>query len=289
MENFIAWPIWIAIYLFLGGVSAGAFLVAALSDLFGGEKYRSMARTAAWLVPGPIVLGLVLLIYDLGLPFAFWKLMIYPNLGSVMSIGVFLLGIFTPVAFIYAFMLTAQKGTPYRKPEGLQSFLAWAGIVLAIGVAAYTALLLQSVSTNAIWGSSILPVLFLASAFSTGIALTILVAHFSAPDAHEAIHTWTRYDAYLLGSELVIIALMVIGWAVTAGGEVALQALVFGGYAPLFWVGLILLGLIAPLILEYKELQGKGGGGALAIVASILILMGGYLLRHVILFAGQLA
>ena len=289
MENFIAWPIWIAIYLFLGGVSAGAFLVAALSDLFGGEKYRSLARIAAWMVPGPIIVGLGLLVLDLGLPFAFWKLMIYPNLSSVMSIGVFLLGIFTPVCIIYALMLSSQKGSPYRKPEGLQSLLAWGGIVLAIGVAAYTALLLQSVSTNAVWGTAILPVLFLVSAFSTGIALTILVAHFTAPDAHEAIITWTRYDAYLIGAELVVICLMILGWALSTGGEVAMQTLIFGGQAPLFWIGVVLLGLIVPLLAEYKELSGGSSGAALPILASVLILVGGYLLRHTILFAGQLA
>lgn len=288
MENFIAWPIWIAIYLFLGGVSAGAFMVAALSDLFGGEKYRSMARIAAYLAPGPIVVGLLLLIFDLGLPMAFWKLMIYPNLSSVMSIGVFLLGVFSPITFIYAFMLATQKNAPYRKPEGLQSLLAWAGIVLAIGVAVYTALLLQSVSTNAVWGTAILPVIFLLSAFSTGIALTILVTHFTTADSHEAVLTWTRYDAYLIAGKLVVVALMILGWALSTGGEVALQNLVFGGYAPLFWVGFVLLGLIVPLLIEWKELQGTAGG-ALPVVAAVLTLAGGYLLRHVILFAGQLA
>ncbi len=290
MENFIAWPIWIAIYLFLGGVSAGAFLVAALSDLFGGEKYRSLARIAAYLVPVPIIIGLLLLIYDLGLPFSFWKLLIYPNMESVMSIGVYLLGIFTPVAIIYAYLLGSQKDdSNVGKPQGLQKFLAWAGIALAIGVAAYTALLLQSVATNAIWATSILPILFLVSAFSTGIALTILVASFAAPDAGEAIHSWTRYDAYLIGGELVVILLMILGWALTAGGEVAMQNLVFGGYAPLFWIGVVLLGLIVPLLAEYKELQGQAGGVPLGVLASVLILVGGYLLRHVILLSGQMA
>lgn len=288
MEDFTAWPIWIAIYLFFGGLSAGAFLVAALSDLFGGEKYRSIARIAAYMAPGPIIVGLILLIFDLGMPFTFWRLLIYPNPESVMSIGVFLLGIYTPVCIIYAYMLAAQKDKPYKKPAGLQSLLAWAGMVLAVGVAAYTALLLQQTAVNVIWDTSILPVIFTLSGFSTGIALTTLVAYFVAPDSQEAIHTWAKYDLYLIAGKLVVVALMVIGWAYAAGGEVAMQNVVMGGYAPMFWIGFVLLGLVAPLLIEMKELRGHGGGG-LTVVAAVLTLMGGYLLRHVILFAGQMA
>lgn len=292
MEDFIAWPIWIAIYLFLGGVSAGAFVVAALSDLFGGEKYRSLARIASYLAPVPILIGLLCLVFDLGLPFSFWKLLIYPNITSVLSVGTFLLSVFSPITIIYAYLLFSQRNNPYKQPEGLQMVLAWAGIVLSIGVAAYTALLLQSVSVNAVWATSMLWLLFVISAFSTGIALTLLVTYFVADDAKEAMHFWTRFDAYLISSELVVIVLMIVGWSLTTGGpgggQVALQNLVLGGYAPIFWIGVILFGLLVPLLLEYKELKGAGGP-MLTVVASVLILVGGYLLRHVILYAGQMA
>jgi len=289
VEDFIAWPIWIAIYLFFGGVSAGSFAVAAFSDLYGGEKYRHFARIAAYSAPVPIILGLLLLIFDLGMPFTFWRLLVYPNFSSVMSLGVFLLGIYTPVCIVYAYLLASQKNKPYKKPEGLQKFLAWGGIALANLVAIYTALLLQQAAVNVIWATSILPVLFVVSGFSTGIALTTLVACYTAPeDSHEAITTWSKCDFFLNGSKLIVVALMIMAWAWAPGGEVAMQNVVLGGYAVTFWVGFVLLGLVAPFRIAWIEMEGRGTI-QLTVIAAVCSLLGGYLLRHVILFAGQMA
>jgi len=74
-EIYWGWPI--AVYLFLAGLSAGASIVAVLiSKKYGKENYYFKA--AALIAPVAIVLGLALLVLDLGKPLSFyWILLPY--------------------------------------------------------------------------------------------------------------------------------------------------------------------------------------------------------------------
>ena len=38
------WGVWIVLYFFLGGVAAGAYFTAALAEIFGDQRDRSMAK-----------------------------------------------------------------------------------------------------------------------------------------------------------------------------------------------------------------------------------------------------
>ena len=64
-------PVWesdIAVYFFLGGLSAGAYLLARSAERFGGERYRRLTQAGtvvAVLAAAPCA---PLLIVDLGDP-----------------------------------------------------------------------------------------------------------------------------------------------------------------------------------------------------------------------------
>ena len=98
-EIYWGWPI--AVYLFLAGLSAGASIVAVLiSKKYGKENYYFKAATL--IAPVAIVLGLALLVLDLGKPLSFYWILLLYNFDSVMSIGVALLLVYTPLSVIYA-------------------------------------------------------------------------------------------------------------------------------------------------------------------------------------------
>ncbi len=57
-----------------------------------------------------------------------------------------------------------------------------------------------------------------------------------------------------------------------------------GGFAVAFWLGIVVLGLVVPLVLEAWSLKQQGLG--LAAVAGVCLLIGGILLRYAVLSAG---
>ena len=79
MNLFVAdpeWGWWIILYFFLGGIAAGAYFVAALMELIGGESDRALARVG-YRIAFPLVLvcGLLLTI-DLERPERFWHMLL---------------------------------------------------------------------------------------------------------------------------------------------------------------------------------------------------------------------
>ena len=88
-STFVFWNWTVVVYLFLAGVSAGAFAVSALAYLLDREKYQDIIRIGAYIAPFPLILGVLCLIYDLERPSLFWKLMVTLQVESVMSYGAF--------------------------------------------------------------------------------------------------------------------------------------------------------------------------------------------------------
>ena len=89
--NFIFWNWTVAVYLFVAGISAGAFAISALAYFIGEGKYQNVTRIGAYIAPFPLLFGLLCLIYDLERPRLFWKLMVTLQVHSIMSLGAWLL------------------------------------------------------------------------------------------------------------------------------------------------------------------------------------------------------
>src|SRR5205085_11425703 len=97
----IEWGILIVNYLFLGGLSAGIFFVSALATHLQDKDqaaYGRIARYGAMMAPWPVAAGSLLLIFDLGNWSRFYKLFLHFRWQSPMSIGSWLLMVFTWLA-----------------------------------------------------------------------------------------------------------------------------------------------------------------------------------------------
>ena len=94
-----------------------------------------------------------------------------------------------------------------------------------------------------------------------------------------------RADMGLIAIELGLLALWMMGLATGGSAAQGALAVIFGGpYTAAFWTLVVALGLFAPLMgewLEYKHGAVPGKGTA------ILVLLGGFALRWVLVFAGQ--
>ncbi len=94
-----------------------------------------------------------------------------------------------------------------------------------------------------------------------------------------------RIDMALIVVELALIGLWLTGLA--TGGAVAREAagVILGGpYTAAFWTLVVSLGLLAPLAAEWLELRHRAVPGRLA---AVLVLVGGFALRWILVYAGQ--
>src|SRR5262245_39444620 len=79
MNLFVAdpdWGWWIVSYFFLGGIAAGAYFVATLVELFGGDDDRPLSRIGYRIAFPLVAVCGVLLILDLNRPERFWHMLL---------------------------------------------------------------------------------------------------------------------------------------------------------------------------------------------------------------------
>jgi len=275
----------IAWYLFLAGASAGAFLTSAFVEV----KYpESVKMRVAGRIIAPIFLGigLVMLMLDaeagLHNPLRFFWLIANP--GSVMTLGVYFICVFMPVALVSALLEVLKKPVP--------KWLTWVGIVFAFAVAAYTGFLLGVVKAFPLWNNAVLPILFVVSALSAGLAATSLVGLLVDRERFEQMWLIKKSHVILSAIEMVVLATMLV--IVSAGsveGAASVYSLVAGQYAPAFWGGIVLLGLVAPFIIEgypvfiTKRVETSMTSMVVSVIGEAGVLVGGFMLRLLVVLS----
>lgn len=292
----VAWGQLIAIYLFLAGVAGGAFLTASLTDLFSKKQYPTVIRSGATIAVVAIMLGLGLLVLDLGRPLSFWKLLLNVNMGSVMSIGVFIVSGFTALSVVYGYLIwsaaAAQKKILMRSAnvevaalsvgKGIQAMrkpVAALGVLFSLATATYTGFLLSDVTTNNFWNTGFfgidaipfLPILFLVSAISAGLAATLIGACRGGD-----LTAYKKIDMVLIIVEIVLIAILYL----------SVEPIFFSGsMATLFWLGVVSVGLIVPLLLS---IYGIAKHKNVILPVCGMVVIGGLSLRYFVVYTGQL-
>ena len=315
-----AWGWLPAIYLFLGGLGAGAFLVAAVVELTNKRyEFEFCAITLVGAtIPGPVVaLGTVLLIFDLGAGLREpWRIAyMLTHFTSVMTWGVWILSIFIPLAFVYGFLEVMDafpeaweriKGWKWlRKLTFVQTFpvrpvkrkVAAIGSFFALGVAVYTGILLSAVGPAIPFWSTwvlpfipipMLPLLFLVSALSTGVGITVdLAATLVVPDVCHYIRRLPLIHLAMIGIETLLLGFLLIT-AFLSGGAAAQSArdIVVGPHSIVFWVLIVIPGFIYPFIVHAYAAGLGRHSPASGLGSGIGIVVAGLFLRYLIVVSG---
>lgn len=291
----ITWALMIVIYLFTAGLSAGSMITSNLAFLYGGKDFERVSRFGAYISPFPISLGLGVLLLDLGSPFNFYRLFMTLEVRSPMSYGSWAILLFTVLSVLYLYLWLPKK---YQLIGHLKNSGKWKTMlskfmpILSVGVASYTGLLLNA-AVRPLWNAPLLPVLFLVSALSTGVASVILLSSLSPWQRarHKELHALTKADAVLIILECLIILVMIVMGILNSDSEsMAFGSLLYGQYAGMFWFLIVGLGLMLPLSLELLELKDKipvKWALSVTISSSFLVLFGGFFVRYIITYAGQ--
>ena len=287
------WHFPISLYLFLGGMAAGIIFFASLFTILRKEKEVPTTVKGAMVVAViAISIGLVALLYDLTHLLYVWQLYMTVRIESPMSWGAWVLLIVTILSFLWVFSYSTEMFPKWDwKFDFLKNFQAYlirnrrtiAMILLPLSVilGIYTGILLSAFNARPLWNTSILGPLFLASGLSTGAAAIILFSK-----NHFERRLMSKIDLALIFLELgLIIHFLMSMYAGSAVQLEALDLLVGGEFTVMFFVFVVILGLIFPAILEGIELMGFK---VPVIIPALLILMGGLIFRMVMVEAGQL-
>ena len=278
------WGPMISVYLFLAGAAAGAYLTVSLISY----KYPTATKTRKWgriIVPVLLGIGLLMLMLDaeagLKNPLRFFGLVNNP--ASVMTIGVYIICVFMPICLVVALLELLGKNVPRA--------LDVVGDIGALCLAGYTGFLLGDSLGVPLWHNSVLPALFVVSALTSGMALVALIGIFMERDEYERMSILRPIHIVLAVLEIILIAAML--YIASGKGEAGAESVAMittGSLSLPFWLGIIGIGLLVPLVLDAlasRKTQTKHEGIPIGeVVAQSGVVVGGFLLRLVVVLAG---
>ncbi len=291
----VAHAVWgweIPLYLFLGGLVAGMMVISGFFHVSGRWRQADcVCRQLALPSLALLSLGMFALFLDLEHKAYFWRLYLTFQPTSPMSWGSWILLLVYPallanlVLHLPAILVVCRPAwgawseTLLARPAFVRGVgMANMGLGVLLGI--YTGILLSALGARPLWNSAILGPLFLVSGLSTAAALVHMLAH----------NEWERealakVDTGLLGVELLFIALFLLGlFSAGQAHSEAARLLVGGPYTALFWVFVVGVGIVVPMIVQPLAFSHKIQQTP---VAPILVLAGGLALRFVLVYAGQ--
>jgi polysulfide reductase chain C len=304
------WTWWLALYLYFGGMGAAVLVVAFLTDMYI-KPYPRLVLWGALSGIAMLSIGSLMLfghlLDHLAVIHVLNPLVLFKKPDAWIAWGTQFIVWMMIWGFLYALPHIKDTQIAHRLPVvkdlwewrifkwlthccGRYSrFIGWMATINGIGTAVYTGLLLQSFPAVALWHNPGVPLLFTVSAFSTALAFLLIVLNlFNLRDEDKALrHFYERLDLMLISGELVI--LFSFYHYMKSGSESAAHswALLWNDMGWL--IGFIGFGLLVPFVLELRGVL-KGWASRVPIVtASLLVLAGGYLLRHYFMYSGVYA
>ena len=317
----VFWNWIVAVDLFGAGLSAGTFIISATAYFLGRKRYETITRIGAYIAPFPVVIGILCLIFDLERPRLFWKLFVTFQPHSVMSLGAWLLLVFSifsaahfylwlPERFDYLKIFRAVASSPFlSRFQGdnltkVRGLVAGFGIPVSLGVGIYTGVLLGVLTARPFWNNPMLPMLFLISAMMTGSASICFVGCFikgfrgmSRENVNTNKFMIHSIDFTLMIFSVIAVFLFILGLYVSSGSSSSAVQLIMGGeFTLLFWGVVVGVGILLPLTLEVYELiphyiehvDLREHNPWISGVITTSVLIGGFMMRYIVIYAGQM-
>jgi protein NrfD len=291
------WGWEIPVYLFLGGFTAGVMVLSGWA-LWKGRRNALPHTTFALASSGlyllglaTISLGMVALFLDLGHKLYVWRLYLTVKPWSPMSWGAWILLLVYPV-LAAGVLLDPPRWLLARAPvlrplaerasrdDRTRRGVGFVSIATGVALGIYTGILLSALGARPLWSSALLGPLFLVSGLSTAAAF----AHWASPEPDERVQlAWL--DNLFLSVELGLIVLLLVGLLTANAASAESARLLLGGpYTAVFWVVVVGIGIVLPLIVQSLAVTHRIRHTP---IAPLLVISGGLVLRFVLVSAGQ--
>jgi formate-dependent nitrite reductase membrane component NrfD len=259
--------IMVALAMFLGGISGGLYLASLYFN-------SMLGMFIAWLLA--MAAGITDMAH-LGRPTQFWRMLAKPG-SSWISRGFILLWLFLGAAMIQLAISQWASGNTWEIV-----FKVIAGI-LAFGVAIYSGFVVGYVGAIKLWSSGLVPMLYVITGLTSGLAVVLMIN--LNRDSATVIET-ARY--MLVGLGVYVIFTAIYFWTATYSGTTgrdSVARVLRGNMAPVFWLGVVLIGLVIPIAMVAPYVLNEQVSAAVFITAAACNIVGAFTLRYVILKGG---
>ena len=285
MRNFDSWGLYITMFMFLVGLSAGGLIISSVPRAFGMQGFGGISKVAVWTSICCTVLAIGFVVVDLGQPMRLWELFAYSNLGSPLMWDIIVLGTYLILSVVYLWAtLRAEAGKVSATALRVVSVIA---LVCAVLVHSVTAWIFGLQQAHEFWHTALLAPWFVSSALVCGVALVLVVvialrrAGYMELDQANVVKlvkmlgAFVLVDLYFFGCDLLTSA-----FPGGSGAEVAAM-LTSGPLAPFFWVEVVGCALCAVVCFVPKLRTNP-----LIVAASLLAIVGIFCKRVQLLVGG---
>jgi len=262
----VLWGWEVSAYVLTKALAAGGVLLPILALMLGIPMSNTLLYTG--LITGLVALGLTgaLLVKDLDKPTRFAYVLLRPQWNSWLVRGGYSITAFGG-------LVTLWLAARYLGWHGVETPAMWGSALFGLVVAVYTAFLFAQAKGRDFWQSPALILHMLTHPFVAGGAFFVLLAPFIAADASWNAFVHTALLAAIVFNMLIIFTELTVTHP-TEDAKKAAHIIITGRYAPLFWMGVVLLGNLLPLIMLLWAPPFY------ASVAAVMILIGLYITEH---------
>lgn len=322
--NAVPWGLWVVVYIWFSGLAGGLYLLSALVYLLRLPRFAPIARLSLGLSIVSLAVSMIFIGIDLGAIRHSLGTLLFFHWSSPLAWEIKAYVVFMAIAVVqFALVLLNDKRAAEAAAGGDGDGATGAGsadalrrrgnvnlairVLAGVGVATSfvgppggTGMFFAAVKTRGLWEGGITSVLFYVMAIVTAAAFLIVAYRLLArvrgaqPDAGVLVGLNRVLAASLFA--LAFCVFFQVAPALLSGDPAvaaAVQVMVAGPLAPLFWLGEIGLGLVAPAaLLTVGALRSRGGrgaaiaGGAWAVAAALAAMAGVLALRYVLVVAG---
>lgn len=285
MRNYDSWGLYITMFMFLVGLSAGGLIISSAPRVLGVGGFGGISKIAVWTSICCTVLAIGFVVVDLGQPLRVWELFIYSNIGSPLMWDIVVLMTYLILSVVYLWAtLRFEAGKGSAKSLRIISVIA---LVTAVLVHSVTAWIFGLQQGREMWHTALLGPWFVSSALVCGVALVLVVvvalrrvgylelAQENIVKMLKLLGIFVCVDLYFFACDL-----LTEGFPGAEGMEVV-NMLVAGPLAPFFWIEVV--GCVACAAIAFIP---KLRTTPLVIVASVLAIVGIFCKRVQLLVGG---
>lgn len=277
MSRDVSWGLYIGQFTFIVGVAASAVMLVLPYYLHNVKEFGRITVLGEFLAVSSVIMCLLFIIVDMGMPTRLFNVLIYATPHSVMFWDMVVLNGYLLLNILIAWNVLEAERNSVAPPKWVKA-LIYVSIPWAFSIHTVTAFLYSGLAGRDFWLTALIAPKFLASAFATGPALLIILtyilkryANFDAGKA--AVQKLSLIVTYALVITLFMIAVefFTAFYSKVPGHMLSLRYLFMGieGHGklvPLMWL-FVVLAVFALVILLNPKMRRNDGALLLACVA----------------------
>ena len=283
------WDLYHATWFTLMGVGGGIFLLSRLMRLERGLGVWLGLPVVDLVSFAVISAGGLLLIWSLGRPLRFLRAVLKPGTSWISrgAIADFIFVVLGGALILPGLTLGAAPPFAWLPWDAWASTTAGrviedVALAAAAIVIVYAGLVLADKAAITFWRSWAIPTQFVLSSLATSMA-TVMALQTANRTPIEAAECW------LLAGSLALL-LGAIGWHLATRtsqpGKAEALARLYTTYGAFFWVGVIVVGTLLPMVLALLAAVAPSARDAVGLLSLVLTLAGGFVLRLLTLRVG---